>query len=117
VAVSAIVFSVIYMLWAYQRVFHGPLRAAVAADAGPVTGKVGGRDISWREIWAIAPLLAGIVFLGVFPKPFLDRVTPSVANVLAHVQHVDPSFHIPSQGLTQAYAVPADQNVNTGVRP
>ena len=37
------------------------------------------------------PLLAGIVFLGVYPKPFLDRVTPSVNHLLAHVQHVDPS--------------------------
>jgi hypothetical protein len=57
-----------------------------------------------------------MVFLGVFPKPFLDRVTPSVDHLLAHVQTVDPSFHIPSQGRTTiTYTVPANQNVDTGI--
>ena len=56
------------------------------------------RDITWREIGAIAPLLAGIVFLGVYPKPFLDRITPSVNYLLAHVQPVDPSAHVPAAG-------------------
>ncbi len=154
VVTVGIITGVIYLLWAYKRVFHGPLPAVAAAsaagvtaaspsEAGPSTasavpeadssggervgservpapgapsgggtGKIGGVDISWRELGAIAPLLAGIVFLGVYPKPFLDRITPSVSNVIAHVQHVDPSFHIPSQGLIKPYAVPANQNVN-----
>ena len=62
---------------------------------------------------AVAPLLAGIVFLGVYPRPFLDRITPSVDHLLAHVQHVDPSAHVPAPGgPAVAYSVPADQNVD-----
>ncbi|MHB1535585.1 MAG: complex I subunit 4 family protein [Acidimicrobiales bacterium] len=107
VGTSAVVFSAIYLLWAYQRVFQGPVRG----DQSTV------KDISWRELGAIAPLLAGIVFLGVYPKPFLDRVTPSVSHLLAHVQHVDPGLHIPSQGRSSIlYSVPADQNVDGGYR-
>ena len=81
VATTAIISGAIYLLWAYQRVFWGPIRVESNAAV---------RDITWREIGAVAPLLAGIVFLGVYPRPVLDRITPSVNHLLAHVQHVDP---------------------------
>ena len=106
VGTTAIVTGAIYMLWAYQRVFHGPI--------SEVNAKV--RDISWREIGAIAPLLAGILFLGVYPKPFFDRVNPSVGYLLGHVQQVAPNAHVPSQGQSAVqYTVPADQDVNLPV--
>lgn len=102
VATSAVVTGAIYMLWAYQRVFHGP---ALASDS-----KVS--DISWRQIAAVAPLLVGIVFLGVYPKPFLDRVTPSVNYLLAHVEQAAPNAHVPpSTTLHVTFNVPANQNV------
>ncbi len=67
----------------------------------------------WREIGAVAPLLAGIVFLGVYPRPFLDRVTPSVSHLLAHVQRVDPAPTCRRSGQAAInYSVPADQNVD-----
>jgi NADH-quinone oxidoreductase subunit M len=103
VGTTAIVSGAIYLLWAYQRVFQGPTDA--------VNDKV--RDISWREIGVLAPLLAGIVFLGVYPKPFLDRVTPSVGYLLAHVQRVAPNAGVPASGQTAIkYTIPADQNVD-----
>jgi NADH-quinone oxidoreductase subunit M len=105
VGATGVVSSAIYLLWAYQRVFQGK---AVGANATVV-------DMTWRERGAILPLLVGIVFLGVYPKPFLDRVTPSVGYLVQHVEHVDPSFHIPKQGQAQVtYSVPSDQNVNAG---
>jgi NADH-quinone oxidoreductase subunit M len=103
VATTAIISGAIYLLWAYQRVFHGTPNATNAAV----------RDISWREIGAVTPLLLGIVFLGIYPKPFLDRVTPSVNHLLAHVQTVDPGAHVPApSGPAIAYSVPAGQNVD-----
>jgi hypothetical protein len=49
------------------------------------------------------------VFLGVYPKPVLDRINPAVNHLIAHVQHVDPSLHIPTKGLGPVIAVgPAD---------
>ena len=104
VGTTAIVSGAIYLLWAYQRVFHGPIRQEANAKV---------RDISWRELAAVAPLLIGIVFLGIYPKPFLDRVTPSVNHLLAHVQAVDPSAHVVPPGpAAVTYSVPADQNVD-----
>jgi NADH-quinone oxidoreductase subunit M len=106
VGTTAIISSVIYLLWAYQRVFWGPIRVEKNAAV---------RDITWRQIGAVAPLLVGIVFLGIYPRPVLDRITPSVNHLLAHVQHVDPSAHVPAPGgPAVAYSVPADQNVDGG---
>jgi NADH-quinone oxidoreductase subunit M len=106
VGTTAVVSGAIYLLWAYQRVFQGPVR---------VEGNAAVRDITWREIGAIAPLLLGIVFLGIYPKPVLDRITPSVNHLLAHVQHVAPNARVPAPtGPAVAYSVPASQDVDGG---
>ena len=34
----------------------------------------------------MAPLIILIVFLGVYPKPVLDRINPSVNQLIAHVE-------------------------------
>ena len=34
----------------------------------------------------LAPLIILIVFLGVYPKPVLDRINPSVDQLIAHVE-------------------------------
>ena len=103
VATTAIITGAIYLLWAYQRVFHGPAEGENRTVS----------DMSWRELAAVAPLLAGIVFLGVYPKPFFDRVNPSVDHLLDHVQAAAPQVHVPAQGRPQVtYSVPSDQNVD-----
>jgi NADH-quinone oxidoreductase subunit M len=106
VGTTAVVSGAIYLFWAYQRVFHG--------RTSEVNDKV--KDITWREIGMVAPLLAGIVFLGVYPKPFFDRVNPSVEYLLGHVQQSAPNAGVPSQGSSAIkYTVPADQNVDVPV--
>ena len=103
VGATGVILAAVYLLWAYQRVFHGPVSAVNATFT----------DMTWREKGAILPLLVGIVFLGVYPKPFLDRVTPSVGHLIAHVQTVDPSFDIPASGRSaHVYAVPPNQVVD-----
>jgi NADH-quinone oxidoreductase subunit M len=62
----------------------------------------------------LAPLLIAIVFLGVYPKPVLDRIEPSVDHVIAHVQYQDPSLHLPAKGVGPVVAVSASQNVDGG---
>ena len=76
VAASGVILAAVYLLWAYQRVFHGTPDEANAATP----------DLTWREGLVMAPLLAGILFLGVFPKPMLDRIEPSVDRLIVHVE-------------------------------
>jgi NADH-quinone oxidoreductase subunit M len=78
VGATGVILAALYLLWAYQRVFHGE----------PSGDNATMRDMSWRERWVMAPLLVAIVFLGVYPKPVLDRIQPSVDAVLAHVHTV-----------------------------
>jgi NADH-quinone oxidoreductase subunit M len=42
--------------------------------------------MSRRELAVMAPLLAAIVFLGVYPKPVLERIEPAVDRLIAHVE-------------------------------
>jgi NADH-quinone oxidoreductase subunit M len=76
VAVSGVILAALYLLWAYQRSFHGP------ADGENATM----RDLRPSELLGILPLLALIVALGVYPKPLLDRIEPSVDALLDHVE-------------------------------
>ena len=78
VATLGVVASAVYLLWAYQRVFHGKATGANAAMP----------DATTKERWVMVPVVALIVVLGVFPKPVLERITPSVQQL---IQHVSPS--------------------------
>jgi NADH-quinone oxidoreductase subunit M len=99
VAATGVILAAVYLLWAYQRVFHG----VATGDNATVT------DMTWRERGIMVPLLLAIGLLGVYPSLVLDRIQPSVNHLIAHVQQVDPSLHLPGKGVGPAVAVgPAD---------
>ncbi|HVX69576.1 MAG TPA: NADH-quinone oxidoreductase subunit M [Mycobacteriales bacterium] len=80
VGIGGIVLSAVYVLWMVQRTIHGPVSSAVE----------GFRDLSLREAWVIGPVMVAIVFLGVAPKPLLDRINPSIDRVNVQVRDHDP---------------------------
>jgi NADH-quinone oxidoreductase subunit M len=43
-------------------------------------------EMTMRERAVMAPLIALIVLLGVYPKPVLDRIAPSVRELITHVE-------------------------------
>ncbi len=43
-------------------------------------------DLSRRELAALAPLVAVMIWMGVYPKPFLERMEPSVTQLVEQVQ-------------------------------
>ena len=85
VAVVGVILAALYLLWAYQRVFHGE----------PDEANKSFKDINFTEGLVMAPLLFLIVFMGLFPKPFLERIEPSVIKLVHHVEansdHREPS--------------------------
>ena len=85
VAVLGVILSAIYMLWAYQRTFQGkaPERLRGLADMLP------------REFAAVIPVVAVMVFIGIYPKVVLDRVNPTTAGVVRWVR----SVHVEQSGL------------------
>ncbi len=75
IAAVGVILAALYLLWAYQRVFHGT----------PDDENRSFPEITWSEGLVLAPLIALIVFLGVYPKPMLERMQPSVDRLIEHV--------------------------------
>ena len=84
-AAAGVILAALYLLWAYQRVFHGEPDADNERFA----------ELRWTEAAVLAPLLGLIVFLGVYPKPVLDRIAPSVACLIQHVDEHSDDFAEP----------------------
>jgi len=104
VATGGVVLAALYLLWAYQQAFHHEPDEADAAV----------RDLSWREIAVVAPLIALIIFLGVYPKPVLDRITPSVTRLVQHVE-TSTGTHEPAVATTQHVVYSPASAVGTAV--
>ena len=68
-AATGVIWAAVYMLWMLQRVVFGkitnPKNAALT-------------DLNAREIGVLIPLLLLMLFMGVFPRPFLDRSKGSI---------------------------------------
>jgi len=75
-AATGVILGAIYMLWMFRRVIFGPL-------TNPENQKL--QDLNGREILILAPVLALIVFMGVYPQPFLSRMKPAVDLTLKRV--------------------------------
>jgi len=86
VAAGGVVLAALYLLWAYQRVFHGPAEGDNAVMS----------DIGLKEGLVLAPLLALILLLGVYPKPVLERMEPAVDALVEHIEDHVGSFEEPT---------------------
>jgi NADH-quinone oxidoreductase subunit M len=84
VAAAGVILAALYLLWAYQRVFHGE----------PDEANKSFPELKLREAAVMLPLIGVIVFTGIYPKPMLDRIEPSVNKLIEHVSvktgYVDP---------------------------
>ena len=80
VATIGVVLAALYLLWAYQRVFHGRAEGDNATTA----------DLSHRERWVMVPVIFLVVVLGVFPRPLLSRIDPTVHHDISVAHQVAP---------------------------
>ncbi len=77
VATSGVILSAVYMLWVFQRVMFGELD-------NPKNQKL--LDLNAREIAIMVPLLIMIFFMGLYPKPFIDKMDPAIKKLVAQVR-------------------------------
>ncbi|MGH9880094.1 MAG: complex I subunit 4 family protein, partial [Pyrinomonadaceae bacterium] len=73
---TGVIWAAVYMLWMLQRVVFGKLDNPENASL---------RDLNAREIGLLVPLLLLMLFMGVFPRPFLDRSQGAVEIVRKRV--------------------------------
>jgi len=75
-AATIMILGAAYTLWMYKRVIYG----AVANDRVKAL-----TDLDRREFWLLASIALLVLWMGVWPKPFIDVMHSSVADLLAHV--------------------------------
>jgi NADH:ubiquinone oxidoreductase subunit 4 (subunit M) len=69
IASSGVIFAAVYMLWMFQRVMYGELD-------NPKNQQL--EDLNAREIGIMIPLLILIFVMGVYPNPFIEKMTPAL---------------------------------------
>ncbi|MCW4353720.1 NADH-quinone oxidoreductase subunit M [Hoyosella sp. YIM 151337] len=80
-ATVTFVLAAIYILWTYQRMMGGPVTA----------GNEKIRDLHLREVAVAGPLIVVLIFLGLYPKPALDVISPAVEHTLTTIHVADPA--------------------------
>lgn len=67
VAAFGVIFAAVYMLWPFKKAFAGRASGAVATM----------KDMDVRELVVVVPLILLSLFMGLYPKPVLDRIEPA----------------------------------------
>ena len=70
------ILAAVYLLWAYHRVFHGE----------PDEDNRKFPELKLKEGMVLLPFLGLIVFMGIYPKPVLDRIEPSLDALITRVE-------------------------------
>ena len=73
ISATGVILAAAYLLWALQRMIYNALDKPANASL---------RDINKRELALLVPILAGIVWMGVYPKPVLDRMEASARKLV-----------------------------------
>lgn len=80
IGASGVILAAVYMLWMYQRVIFGKV-------TNPQNERL--TDLSLREKVILVPLVIFIFWIGIYPKPFFDRIEPAVRQVLLQVSRAE----------------------------
>jgi NADH-quinone oxidoreductase subunit M len=75
-ATTGVIFAAAYLLWALQRLIFNPLDK-------PENERM--PDLNRRELAVLLPLVAGMIWLGLYPRPVLERMEPATRHYLETV--------------------------------
>jgi NADH-quinone oxidoreductase subunit M len=76
-AALGVILAAIYMLYMFQKLFLGPLDKEENKSL---------KDLNFREIVTLLPILLFILWIGLYPKPFFSLMAPSVEKITAALQ-------------------------------
>lgn len=94
VAAAGVILAALYLLWAYQRVFHGEPDRDEDGNPKPFA------EMTLREGLVMLVFIGIIVVTGLYPKPMIDRIEPSVDALLSHLENrgvdlAEPVVYVP----------------------
>ncbi len=100
VAASGLIFGAVYMLWMFQRVMFGE----VVKEENK-----GLKDLNVRELLTFVPILALIVWIGVYPQPFLRTMDASVHSLVARMTEPPRAAQVPPAAPAPAPSGPQER--------
>jgi NADH-quinone oxidoreductase subunit M len=84
IAAVGVIMAAIYILYMFQRIFLGP-EGSIVEEVKKHGHAL--RDLNWREIVTVVPLLVFIFWIGLYPKPFFALMAPAVEKLLTAFPH------------------------------
>lgn len=106
-ATTGVIFAAAYMLWALQRVIYNRLE--------PENEKL--PDLSGRELAVLVPILAGIVWLGLYPQPVLRRIEPAATRYLERIRGEFNAFEFSVEPTPGRYEVSVSPSTRLPAAP
>ncbi len=83
-AAVGVILAAVYMLFMFQKLFLGPVDKEENRTL---------KDLNWREIITLAPILVFIFWIGLYPKPFFALMAPAVDKLVETIQFAALAVH------------------------
>ena len=102
IAALGMILGAVYMLWMYQRVFFGKL-------TNPANSEM--KDIGIREKLILIPIIIIMLWIGVYSKPFLSRMSTSIRLVQQRIENARSP-----EGGYRVQRLPANRTIGEQVK-
>lgn len=79
-----VILAAVYILFMFQKLFLGPVDKEENRQL---------KDIRWREILTLAPIIVFVFWIGLYPKPFFNLIAPSVEQLVSVLQGAALAMH------------------------
>jgi NADH-quinone oxidoreductase subunit M len=76
-AAIGVILAAVYILFMFQKLFLGPVTKEENRSL---------KDLNWREVITLVPLVVLIFWIGLYPKPFFVLIAPTVDKLVAAIQ-------------------------------
>ncbi len=90
ISAAGVIMAAIYILYMFQKMFLGP-QGSIVEEVKQHGHAL--RDLNWREIATIVPILVFIFWIGLYPAPFFNLMAPAVEKLVAALQTAALAMH------------------------
>lgn len=80
IGTTAVVLAAVYLLWLIERIFFGTVKLPGGCSESKLT------DLNLREVFVFIPFIIFILWMGIYPKPFLNKLDRPVEHLMIQME-------------------------------